>query len=233
VRLRGSQWGWAAISGPGVPGIGALQRRAGHDERMEIVCGGCGGENLARDPDAPRTADIPMLCLDCGWRGKRTPKVSCPKCGSPDVDDVAVDGWAYDDLDEFRDDPETAAWGYVGKTVFRCRKCHHDWSAAGTYQQYPGSSEGKALVTFVDDDAGYQAWLAAWPRGFVLNCHRNPSPDYLMLHRAECQFILHLGRGMTTFTGGYIKACSTDRAVIRQWARDQTGAECSFCQHCL
>ena len=199
---------------------------------MDIKCGDCGSENLIRDPDAPRSADIPLLCLDCGWRGRRTPKISCPRCGSPDVHETAVDGWAYEDLEENGENPEGAAWGYVDKTVFRCRNCRHDWSTAGQYHPYP-ASKGAAVVTFVDDDAGYHAWLRAWPNGFVLNCDRQPSPDYLVLHRATCRFISHLGPNMATFTGDYIKVCSTDRTAVRQWAHANAGAEGTFCQHCL
>ena len=103
---------------------------------MEIACGSCGSDNLARDPDAPKSSDIPLLCLDCGWRGRRTPVPSCGHCGSADLDQSGVDGWAYEDLEDARDHPDTAAWGYVDKTVFTCRKCHHQWTSAGTYRPY-------------------------------------------------------------------------------------------------
>ena len=103
---------------------------------MEIVCGSCGSENLTRDPEAQESQDIPLICLDCGWRGRRTPIHACPRCGSPDVDQTGVDGWAYEDLDDARDDPAAASWGYVDKTVFRCRKCRHEWSSAGEYRPY-------------------------------------------------------------------------------------------------
>lgn len=199
---------------------------------MDIKCGACGSENLTRDPDAPPSTDIPLLCADCGWRGRRTPKVSCPRCGSPDVDETVVDSWAYEDLEESRDNPESAAWGYVDKSVFRCRKCRNEWSTAGQYRPYP-ASEGAALVTFIDDDSGYRQWLRAWPKGFVLNCHRQPSGDYLILHRATCRFINHLGPHVATFTGDYIKVCSTDRTVVTQWALDNAGARGTSCQHCL
>ena len=58
-------------------------------------------------------------------------------------------------------------------------------------------------------------------------------PDYLVLHRATCRFISHLGPNMATFTGDYIKVCSTDRTAVRQWAHANAGAEGTFCQHCL
>jgi len=42
---------------------------------------------------------------------------------------------------------------------------------------------------FRDDDSGYLKWLTAHPDGFVLNAARNPTPAYLVLHRASCDTI--------------------------------------------
>lgn len=103
---------------------------------MDIVCGSCQGENLARDPDAPSSHDIPLVCLDCGWRGRRTPTQSCPRCGSTDVDQTAIDGWAFADNEEAFENPDNAAWGYVDKTVSRCLKCRNEWTTAGGYRPY-------------------------------------------------------------------------------------------------
>lgn len=48
-----------------------------------------------------------------------------------------VDGsWAYDDADDAPEDPDNAAWGYVGKTDFRCQKCHNVWRTPGEYRPY-------------------------------------------------------------------------------------------------
>jgi DNA-directed RNA polymerase subunit RPC12/RpoP len=105
---------------------------------MEIKCAECESENLVRDPDAPKSADIAMVCRDCGWRGRRTPTISCPRCASPDLDETAVDGWAYADLDEAREDPESAAWGYVDKAVYTCKKCRYRWTVTGEFRPYTG-----------------------------------------------------------------------------------------------
>ena len=86
---------------------------------------------------------------------------------------------------------------------------------------------------FVDGDAGYHAWLRAWPKGFVLNCNREPSPGCLVLHRATCNFTGDLGPSMATFTGDYIKVCSTDRTAVRQWAHDNADAAGASCQRRL
>lgn len=201
---------------------------------MDIVCAECGSDNLVRDPDAAASAgEIPLLCQDCGWRGTRTPNVSCPRCGSRAVDSTAVDSWAYEDLEVARERPHTAPWGYVDKTIHRCQKCHHEWTVSGQYRPYNSRSEPTTVV-FHNDDAGYQAWLAASPRGYVLHCEAKPNANYLMLHRASCATISSPPPGATTHTGDYIKVCSIDRATLKQWAHDATnGGETTPCQHCM
>ena len=39
---------------------------------------------------------------------------------------------------------------------------------------------------FIDDDRSYQDWLQGHPNGFVVNTSKNPSPEYMILHRATC-----------------------------------------------
>jgi hypothetical protein len=147
--------------------------------------------------------------------------------------ETAIDSWAFDDLEEARESPETAGWAYVDKTHFRCLKCHHQWrSTSGSPRPY-AIDEGRVLKQFKDDDAGYQEWLASHPDGYVLNTTRHPTADYLMLHRARCDSIVTLQAGASRFTGDYIKVCSTDRQVLRRWAVDTTNGNVTFCQLCL
>jgi hypothetical protein len=42
------------------------------------------------------------------------------------------------------------------------------------------------IVIFRDDDRGYLAWVAANPRGFVMNIHRSLNPSDARVHRARC-----------------------------------------------
>ena len=63
--------------------------------------------------------------------------MSCPRCRSTSLDETAVDGWAYADSEAAREAPESAEWGYVDKTHYRCLKCRHEWTSAGTYKPYP------------------------------------------------------------------------------------------------
>jgi hypothetical protein len=55
------------------------------------------------------------------------------------VEDVAIDGWAFDDPEEARENPQTTAWSYVDKTLFRCRKCRFEWQVGGQNRPYEAS----------------------------------------------------------------------------------------------
>ena len=79
-------------------------------------------------------------------------------------------------------EPRVGDLGYVDKTVYTCQKGRNRRTTTGEFRPYTGD-QGAVIVSFQDDDAGYRAWLRAWPNGFVLNCNRNPTPDYLALHR--------------------------------------------------
>ena len=45
------------------------------------------------------------------------------------------------------------------------------------------------LVAFEDNDRDYLFWTRRNSRGYVVNCYRNPTPDYLILHWADCYTI--------------------------------------------
>jgi len=70
---------------------------------------------------------------------------------------------------------------------------------------------------FVDDDAGYLAWLEAHPKGYVLNTFPHMSSSFLVLHRTTCGTVnrpLAKGREWTHLYG---KACSDDHAELAEW----------------
>lgn len=76
-----------------------------------------------------------------------------------------------------------------------------------------------AIQHFLDDGPGYEAWLRAHPRGYVVNAHRTPSPEYLKLHRAQCVHITRLLPGSTTWTDGeYREVCADQRVELERWA---------------
>jgi hypothetical protein len=84
---------------------------------------------------------------------------------------------------------------------------------------------------FVDDDAGYQDWLAGHSNGFVINTGRTPSAAYLMLHRAGCGTISGRPARGSTFTGDYSKVCG-ERDELESFAQG-LGAEAQPCGLCL
>src|SRR3954452_6333730 len=179
------------LSGSGVAGLLAERE----DGRVDMVCGSCGSDDLVKDPDVQDAGAIPLLCLACGWRGRRTPKVSCPRCTSPEVLESAVDGWAYDDFEDARENPGSAGWGHVDKSHFRCTKCHHEWTAVTGPLRPFAVEQGRVVAKFQDDDSGYRSWIRAYPSGYVLNCERHPSPNYLIVHRADCASVNNLQPG--------------------------------------
>lgn len=87
------------------------------------------------------------------------------------------------------------------------------------------------MQRFVDDDAGFQSWIARYPDGYVLNTNRKPSPSYLILHRATCRTIAGDPISGSRWTGEYIKVCG-DRAELERWARAEVGAAPKPCVHC-
>lgn len=85
---------------------------------------------------------------------------------------------------------------------------------------------------FVDDDAGYVAWLEAHPRGYVLNTYPHLTSTYLVLHRSSCGTVnrpLAEGRRWTHQFG---KACSEDHAELAEWALRETGKSVHGCRAC-
>jgi len=94
----------------------------------------------------------------------------------------------------------------------------------------PGTIE---VEIFRDDDEGYLAWVAAHPRGFVLNAARSPRSDYLILHRATCRTITGRPSRGGPWTGPYIKVCSDDELRIAAWAGQTVGGVPTRCRVCL
>lgn len=85
------------------------------------------------------------------------------------------------------------------------------------------------IERFIDDDKSFQGWLVKHWRGFVVNCNRNPNPEYLVLHTADCG---SLTRHENYTTKAYIKVCSDERWELTRWARDEVGGELQRCGEC-
>ena len=86
------------------------------------------------------------------------------------------------------------------------------------------------VIQFIDDDSGYLAWLESNPHGFVVNSHRSPTPDYLILHRASCKSINTASR--TNWTSDDIKTCSHCADDLRDWSSTFGGRlkSCGICR---
>ncbi|MEX0761222.1 MAG: hypothetical protein WD333_02095 [Dehalococcoidia bacterium] len=93
-----------------------------------------------------------------------------------------------------------------------------------------GQLTGAHAQKFIDDDSGYLDWIRRHPTGFVINCHRTPRPDYLMLHRATCMSIAGPGKNYTS--GEYGKVCAVTKEELNAWADAHLGTTPKTCQVC-
>jgi len=84
-------------------------------------------------------------------------------------------------------------------------------------------------VAFEDNDRDYLFWTSQNARGYVVNCYCNPSPDYLMLHWADCHTIN--GTQSPWTTSGYAKVCSPTISPLEDWASGMGGSlqKCEMC----
>lgn len=87
------------------------------------------------------------------------------------------------------------------------------------------------LTRFTHDDTGYLRWLAANPRGCVLNCAHQPRADYLKLHRTDCPPLRRAG--MTNLTGAYTKVCGPSATAINEWLQATLAATADRCPVCF
>jgi hypothetical protein len=87
------------------------------------------------------------------------------------------------------------------------------------------------MERFISDDRGYLRWVGRNPQGFIVNCLRNPSPTYLMLHRATCHTISGTPTAGRYWTEQYIKVCSLNRSELEAWAQ-QMGGQLQACRFC-
>lgn len=84
---------------------------------------------------------------------------------------------------------------------------------------------------FRDEDAGYLAWLAANPEGYVLNIPRSHSATQARVHLSGCWTISGQNRG-SSLTGSYVKVCARQLAKLERWAIEYVGTLITPCGAC-
>lgn len=105
-------------------------------------------------------------------------------------------------------------------------------------QLVAGSADDASTVAeivpreFRDDDAGYLAWLAAHPGGYVINIARNHNPSAARVHHASCRTISGQNPHGGAWTGPYVKICADSLNDLEQWAKSQVGLPIPSCGTC-
>ena len=89
-----------------------------------------------------------------------------------------------------------------------------------------------AVGEFRDDDAGYLAWLAAHPDGYVINILRSHSANGARLHHAGCWTISGEHSNGVALTEKYVKVCAEQLAELDQWAINEVGEPIVRCGTC-
>lgn len=91
------------------------------------------------------------------------------------------------------------------------------------------------MVKEFKNDQEYLAWLSGHPSGYVLNLHRKPKRQYLVLHRATCRSIAVKPEGHSD--GGFTervfrKLVSEEEQLLRNWLREQPERFTDFSSVC-
>ncbi|MGE5579023.1 MAG: hypothetical protein ACM3WU_03170 [Bacillota bacterium] len=90
-----------------------------------------------------------------------------------------------------------------------------------------------AAITFKDREAQFRAWRRDNPDGYILNTTREPSENYLILHRATCWTISGEPARGSYWTKDFIKVCSNDQRDIDDWVKRRFRAAAKLCCFCV
>lgn len=85
---------------------------------------------------------------------------------------------------------------------------------------------------FLNDDAGYIAWLEAHNEGHVLNTYAHLAAGYLVLHRARCRLINRELAAGRRWTAQYGKACADSVDELLAWTKERTSGTPHGCGSC-
>lgn len=85
---------------------------------------------------------------------------------------------------------------------------------------------------FHNDDAGYKAWLATHPDGYVINIARSRNASTARVHRADCRTLNRQSTQGGAWTGPYVKVCAQSIAELENWTEDHVGKPIPTCGTC-
>lgn len=114
--------------------------------------------------------------------------------------------------------------GLAEATVTRSRRSRTDL--------HPDSQLAE-VTEFRNNDAGYLAWLAAHPDGYVINILRGLNASTARIHRAQCRTIIGKPPRGGQWTGPYIKICADESTQLDRWSYKYVGQaipRCAICQ---
>jgi serine/threonine protein kinase len=96
------------------------------------------------------------------------------------------------------------------------------------------SAKPTKAIEFIGNDDTYLRWLEQHPEGYVVNAHRNVTPNYMILHKATCGMIKSTqGIPPGGFTErNYIKICGGSIEHLREWAKQHGRPDGSFSSAC-
>lgn len=95
-----------------------------------------------------------------------------------------------------------------------------------------GADQRTRAHEFRDDDAGYLAWLASNPEGFVVNIARNYSVSTARVHHATCRTISGQNPHNGPWTGAYVKVCAGELVDAEEWAANTVRKPIPPCGTC-
>jgi hypothetical protein len=85
------------------------------------------------------------------------------------------------------------------------------------------------VAVFSHDEIGFVTWRDSHPSGYIVNCHRQPQPDYVKLHRPTCWSL----NKPWTYTRDYIKLCAESKQRLIECVMKLVGGgpdPCPFCK---
>lgn len=90
------------------------------------------------------------------------------------------------------------------------------------------------ILTFSNDDQGYEKWLKENENGFVFNHYggTNASKDMNKLHQSNCRY-LHRKQDEGKRTTAYPKICSSDLRDLEAQVAQLRGKSWVYCKSCL